>query len=143
MIGSTTGINRVTFVNHISFTSRATYVFYCIFRKQCVVENNQGNFHYNLSSTFISEESFRGLFNKTFILVIYKCSCCFQRLETTVTLVNYTCKSFFKLTPGFKIEKCGYRLCVWQIRVTTCLTTISNILSNFVQKNDCLICRCL
>ena len=40
-----------------------------------------------------------GQFSKTFTPVIYKCSYCFQPLETVATLVNFTCKSFFKLTP--------------------------------------------
>ena len=40
-------------------------------------------------------------FKKTFTLVIYKCSYCFQPLKQWLTLVNYTCKSFIKLTPVY------------------------------------------
>ena len=53
---------------------------------------------------------FWGQFNKTFTGVIYNC-CLYllKMLKTVATVVNYTCKSFIKLSPG----RTSFKTFVW------------------------------
>ena len=60
-----------------------------------------------------TQDDTRGKFKKTFTSVIYNCSyLLFSDSTTMAALVNYTCKSFIKSTPGgglsepFQIAPC-------------------------------------
>ena len=57
---------------------------------------------------FQSNTKIWGQFNKTFTVVIYKCSYCFQLLKQRLHLSDNTSKSFTELTPGYIYIPCNF-----------------------------------